>query len=56
MTVVTVWERKKERKKEVKACMAMAAIRTTVSMIDAGERAMVSDDDNNNDDGMTSIL
>jgi len=52
MTVISVWERKKEKKKGEEAKMATAAIRTT------GERAMVSvKDDSNDDDGMsTSIL
>ena len=46
MTVVSVWERKKEKKKWVKeACRTMAA---AISV--TGNRAVVSDDDDDNDD------
>jgi hypothetical protein len=52
MTVISVWERKKEKKKGEEAKMATAAISTTV------ERAMVSnpDDDDVNDDGMSTSI
>ena len=46
MTVISVWERKKEKKKWVKeAGRAMAAMISVT-----GNRAAVSDDDDDNDD------